>query len=132
MTPKMTSDQLEVSRVYFHLESRVVGEMEKAGIGILAGTDTPNPYVYPGFALHDELGLLVSAGLSPMEALQAATRNPAIFLGMNDSLGTIEIGKAADFVLLDADPLVDIDNTRKITAVVLAVRYSRARLWTAF
>ena len=120
MTPKMTPEQLEVSREYFRLESRIVGEMQKVGIGILAGTDTPNPYVYPGFALHDELGLLVSAGLSPMEALQAATRNPAIFLGMGDSLGTIEKGKVADLVLLDADPLVDIENTRKIDTVVLA------------
>jgi adenine deaminase len=70
--------------------------------------------------LHDELELLVSAGLTPMEALEAATRNPARFLGMSDSIGTIEKGKAADLVLLDSDPLIDIRNTRKIDAVLLA------------
>jgi imidazolonepropionase-like amidohydrolase len=120
MTPKMTEEQLAISRAYFQTESRLVGEMQRAGVGILAGTDTPNPYVYPGFALHDELELLVAAGLSPMEALEAATRNPALYLGMSDSLGTIAKGKVADLVLLDADPLTDIRNTRRIDAVVLA------------
>ena len=117
MTPKMTPQQLEISRTYFETESRIVGYMQRAGVGVLAGTDTPNPYVYPGFALHDELELLVSAGLTPMEALETATRNPARFLGMSDSIGTIEKGKAADLVLLDSDPLIDIRNTRKIDAV---------------
>ncbi|MGH9847694.1 MAG: amidohydrolase family protein, partial [Blastocatellia bacterium] len=78
----------------------------------------PNPYCFPGFSLHDELQLLVEAGLTPMEALQAATRNAARFLGMQDSLGTIELGKVADLVLLDANPLIEITNTRKIRAVV--------------
>jgi imidazolonepropionase-like amidohydrolase len=120
MTPKMTPQQLAISRAYFQTESRIVRDMQRAGVGILAGTDTPNPYVYPGFALHDELELLVSAGLTPMEALETATRNPARFLGMSDSIGTIEKGKAADLVLLDSDPLIDIRNTRKIDAVLLA------------
>jgi imidazolonepropionase-like amidohydrolase len=120
VTPKMTPQQLEISRTYFETESRIVGDMQRAGVGVLAGTDTPNPYVYPGFALHDELELLVSAGLTPMEALETATRNPARFLGMSDSIGTIEKGKAADLVLLDSDPLIDIRNTRKIDAVFVA------------
>jgi imidazolonepropionase-like amidohydrolase len=129
LTPRMSAEQLEINREYFQLESQVVGEMQRAHVGILAGTDTPNPYVYPGFSLHDELGLLVSAGLTPMEAIESATRNPAIYLGMSDSLGTIEKGKAADLVLLDADPLINIQNTQKIHAVVLAGRlFSRPAL----
>ncbi|MEP7273881.1 MAG: amidohydrolase family protein, partial [Acidobacteriota bacterium] len=69
--------------------------------------------------LHDELVLLVQAGLSPLEALQSATRNPARFLGLGDSLGTVEKGKLADLVLLSANPLIDVANTRKIDAVVV-------------
>jgi imidazolonepropionase-like amidohydrolase len=69
--------------------------------------------------LHEELSLLVEGGLTPMEALQTATRNPAEFLGRLDSLGTIEEGKIADLVLLEANPLEDIRNTRKIYAVIL-------------
>ena len=85
----------------------------------MAGTDVLNPFVFPGFSLHDELALLVDAGLTALEALQAATRNPAVFLNTIDSLGTIERGKLADLVLLDADPLADIRNTTRIRAVVL-------------
>jgi imidazolonepropionase-like amidohydrolase len=120
--PKMTPAQLATSRSYFQWQLRIVGKMQKAGVGILAGTDTPNPYVYPGFGLQDELGLLVQAGLTPMEALQAATRNPAQFLGKLDSTGTIENGKVADLDLLDANPLDDIRNTQALNAVVLGGR----------
>jgi imidazolonepropionase-like amidohydrolase len=93
--------------------------MQKAGVKILAGTDTPNPYVFPGSSLHDELELLVKAGLTPLQALQAATLRPAEYLGMAGRLGTIAPGKLADLVLLSADPLADIANTRRIEAVVL-------------
>jgi imidazolonepropionase-like amidohydrolase len=93
--------------------------MYRAGVPILAGTDTMNPQCFPGFGLHDELALLVSAGLSPLAALQAATRNAAEFMGQLDRRGTIEVGKTADLVLLDKDPLADIHNTRSIQAVVL-------------
>jgi cytosine/adenosine deaminase-related metal-dependent hydrolase len=106
----------------FQKELEIVGAMQRAGVGILAGTDTSNPYCMPGFSLHDELALLVRAGLTPMEALQAATRNPAQFMGREKDLGTIENGKLADVVLLDANPLDDIHNTRKINAVVFAGR----------
>jgi imidazolonepropionase-like amidohydrolase len=99
-------------------EDDLVGAMMRAGVGILAGTDDANPYVIPGFSLHDELALLVAAGLTTMQALQAATYNPAKFLGRLDSLGTIQAGKLADLLLLDADPLADIRNTTKINAVV--------------
>ena len=98
---------------------KLTGDLHRAGVGILAGSDTPNPKVFPGTSLHEELGLLVEAGLTPMEALQAATIQPARFLGQMGSHGTIAKGKMADLVLLEADPLADIANTRKIEAVVL-------------
>jgi imidazolonepropionase-like amidohydrolase len=97
---------------------RLVGEMARAGVGLLAGTDPPGRGVFPGFSLHDELALLVEAGLTPMQALQAATRNPALFLGLDASTGTIEPGKDADLLVLDADPLASIANTKRIRAVV--------------
>ena len=104
-------------------EKALVGRFQKAGIGLLAGTDDSNPYVMPGFSLHDELRLLVESGLIPMQALQAATLNPAKFFDQLDSLGTIEKGKFADLVLLDANPLEDIRNTTKISAVVANGRF---------
>lgn len=97
----------------------IVAEMQKAGVKILAGTDAPAPYVFPGFALHDELQLLVEAGLTPLEALQAATKSPAEFLHTAKDSGTVEKGKYSDLLLLDANPLDDIRNTRKIRAVIL-------------
>jgi imidazolonepropionase-like amidohydrolase len=103
----------------FERQLKVVGEMHRAGVRIMAGTDTTAPFLYPGFSLHDELALLVQAGLSSMQALQAATRNPAEFLGLSQSLGTVEQGKVADLILLDADPIRDIRNTQKIAAVVV-------------
>jgi hypothetical protein len=96
----------------------IVGAMQKAGVPILAGTDTGNPFCFPGFSLHDELALLVIAGLTPVEALRSATLNPAKFFGLDQTLGTIEQGKIADLVLLDANPLADIRNTQRINAVV--------------
>ncbi|HKF26492.1 MAG TPA: amidohydrolase family protein, partial [Candidatus Acidoferrum sp.] len=97
----------------------LVGQMQRRGVRILAGTDSPAPYVFPGSALHDELALLVEAGLTPREALETATRNAAEFLGTTENAGTVKPGKFADLVLLDADPLEDIRNTERIRAVVL-------------
>jgi hypothetical protein len=94
---------------------RVVKEMQQAGVKLLAGTDGR----LFGFDLHDELQELVTAGLTPMQALQTATRNPADFFGKLDSMGTVEKGKIADLVLLDANPLESIANTTKINAVVV-------------
>ena len=93
-------------------------DLRNAGVGLLAGTDSPQPFVYPGFSLHDELELLVKSGLSPLEALRAATYSPAQYLNALDSLGTVAKGKLADLVLLDANPLSDINNTRRISAVI--------------
>lgn len=96
----------------------IVGQLQRAGVPMMAGTDT-SPV---GFTLHDELALFVKAGLTPMQALQAATLMPARYLDRARELGTIEQGKLADLVLLDADPLADIHNTRKIDAVVVGGR----------
>jgi imidazolonepropionase-like amidohydrolase len=97
----------------------LVAEMQYAGVKILAGTDTPAPFVYPGFSLHEELALLVQSGMTPMQALQAATSRAAEFMGKTATQGTIEKGKVADLLLLDADPLADIHNTSRIRAVVV-------------
>ena len=94
------------------------GRLAAAGVVILAGSDIPFA-TYPGEALHDELRyLVVEAGLTPHQALAAATIAPVQFAGMQDSLGTIARGKIADLVLLDANPLTDIDNVRRIDAVM--------------
>ena len=101
-------------------EYRAVREMNAAGVPIMAGTDATAPTIFPGFSLHRDLLYLVEeAGLTPMQALQAATSKPAQFLGRSAEQGTITVGKRADLVLLDADPLQDIGNTEKIRAVVL-------------
>jgi imidazolonepropionase-like amidohydrolase len=101
----------------------ITGMLAELGVPLLAGTDYPNPYVIPGFGLHDELVLLVEAGLFPLQALQAATLNPARYLGRTHELGTVEAGNLADLVVLEANPLEDIRNTQRISAVVLNGRY---------
>ena len=96
--------------------AEMLGSMRRAGVRIMAGTDVP---LRSGVApLHEELVLLVKAGIPPMEALQSATRNPAEFRGTLRTEGTVEVGKVADLVLLFANPLVDIANTRRISAVI--------------
>lgn len=113
----------QLVRGIFSQEERMVGAMSAAGIPLMAGTDAMNPYCFPGFSLHDELGLLVESGLSPLAALQAATINPARFLRITADEGTVEPGKIANLVLLQADPLADIHNTTKIEAVWLGGQY---------
>jgi imidazolonepropionase-like amidohydrolase len=111
--------EFELRNQLFERSSQVIAKMQAAGIGILAGTDSAAPELVPGFSLHEELALLTQAGLSPMQALQAATKNPADFMGISQKQGTIEVGKNADLVLLDANPLDDIRNTEKIRSVVI-------------
>jgi len=96
----------------------LVARLQDLGVMILAGTDAGAMFDFPATDLHRELALLVGGGLTPMEALQAATLNPARFLGLDDSLGLVREGYVADLVLLDADPLEEIGNTRRIAAVV--------------
>jgi imidazolonepropionase-like amidohydrolase len=103
--------------------------LNEAGVTLLAGTDVGVPLQIPGLSLHRQLVRLVAAGLTPLEALQTATLNPARVLDLEDSLGTVEIGKLADLVLLDANPLEDISNTRRIRAVIADGRlYGRTEL----
>ncbi len=130
VTHEFNSDDLATRKRFVEKELEVVNAMHRAGIPFLAGTDTPpGVYIFPGFSLHEELQRFVAAGFTPMEALQTATLNPAKFFGIDDRLGTIEKGKLADMVLLDANPLDDIRNTQKIAAVIVSGRYlSRAEL----
>lgn len=104
-----------------HLE--LVRMMREEGVRIMAGSDFSDWGMVPGVDLHNELALLVQAGFTPLEALQAATLAPASFLGRDATLGTIQVGRAGDLVLLDANPLDDISHTRKINAVVLGGSY---------
>ena len=101
----------------------LVTEMRRAGIRFLAGSDGPDPMVVPGFSLHRELELLVDSGFTPLGALQTATLNPAMFLGLTEKYGVVEKGRIADLVLLEANPLLDISNTRKIAGVMREGKY---------
>ena len=92
----------------------LVKTMHGAGVQFMAGSDGPDPYVFPGFSLHDELEWLVKSGFTPFQALQSATFDPAVFLRKIGQYGLVEPGHAADLLLLDANPLDDIRNTRKI------------------
>jgi imidazolonepropionase-like amidohydrolase len=121
LTPLSAEDRQDLVKIV-PMMLDVVGRMHRAGVRILAGTDAPW-LVVPGFGLHDELVLLVKAGLTPADALRAATLDAAQFLGLQNSLGTVETGKFADLVLLDANPLQDIRNTQKISGVFLQGHY---------
>jgi hypothetical protein len=110
----LSEDDIRYGKKLLQKQFDVVRAMQRAGVKIMAGTDFPPERS----RLYEELALLVAAGLTPMEALESATRNPAAFVGKLDSLGTIERGKIADLILLDANPLEDIRNVQKINAVV--------------
>jgi manganese oxidase len=118
-----TEEGYQLRRRHHARKLEITGLALMIGVPILAGSDTPNAFAFPGFGLHDELALLVEAGLSPLSALQAATLNAARYLEATDSLGTVDAGKLADLVLLDANPLEDIRNTQGIAGVVLNGRY---------
>lgn len=112
-------------RRYFEHGLRLTGAAHRAGVGILVGTDT----AIGGFRYHDEMAHLVRAGLTPADVLRAATINAARYAGLADSAGSVAVGKRADLVLLDANPLADIGNARRIRAVIQGGRlYDRPRL----
>jgi len=114
----LTPEDWKNRKAVYARQLQIVTLLHTAGVKFLAGTDLSNPFIYPGFSLHDELASLVAAGFTPAEALRAATIDPARYLGATDSLGTVAVGKLADLVLLDANPLLDIRNTTKIAVVV--------------
>jgi imidazolonepropionase-like amidohydrolase len=118
---KYTPEDLLWADRLLRKEAEIVSMMQKAGIGLLAGTDLP-PESKSG-TLQDELAYMVDAGLTPMQALQAATCNAAKFLGKLNDVGSVQRGKLADLVLLNANPLENIRNTERITVVI-----SRGRL----
>jgi len=103
----------------YRRQLEIVRLLRQEGVRFMAGTDLSNPFTFPGFSLHEEMALLAGAGFTPLDALRAATLEPARFLGLADSLGTVAAGKAADLVVLDADPLADIRNVSRIHAVLL-------------
>lgn len=119
MMPDLLRDPLALRQEYFAHNLQMVGTLHRGGVPFMAGTDTaPGVYIMPGFSLHDELANFVESGFTPMESLQTATSNPARFLGIENSFGSVEPGNIADLVLLSANPLEDIRNTRKISMVV--------------
>jgi imidazolonepropionase-like amidohydrolase len=124
----LIADDLATRKSFLEKELEIVQLLHKAGVPFLAGTDTPPGVdIIPGFSLHEELQRFVAAGFTPLEALQTATLNPARFFGIEDQLGTVAMGKMADLVLLDGNPLVDIANTQKIAAVIVNGRYFSRR-----
>jgi len=121
---EMDQDPLAVREKFVAHELDIVRKMHAAGIQFIAGTDAPAGVdLLPGISLHLELQRFVAAGFTPLEALQTATVNPAKFLGKTAEFGTVEQGKMADLVLLKANPLVDIANTRTVVGVVADGRY---------
>ncbi|MBL8987117.1 MAG: amidohydrolase family protein, partial [Gemmatimonadetes bacterium] len=121
--PPFSPEALEAARFLFRKRQAVTRQLAEAGVPILVGTDAPTPGTFPGFAIHDELALLVEAGLTPLQALRGATLEAARYLGATDSLGTVAPGKVADLALLDGNPLESIAATRNIRAV-----WTRGRL----
>ena len=117
---QFTPESLELRREEFRKYQELTGVLYRAGVTLLAGTDAPEPFVCPGFSLHQELELLVESGLPPGAAINCATMNNARILKQDKNLGSIEAGKLADLVLLRDDPLKDIRNTRSISKVIRA------------
>jgi Amidohydrolase family len=120
--PNRTTDDKAQQVKLFEYRLRFVAALARAGVPLMAGTDTGTPYCFPGLSLHDELALMVRAGLSPLQALRTATVEPARFAGRSGELGTVRAGALADLVVLDANPLHDIHNTTRIDSVVVRGR----------
>lgn len=114
----MTDTPTPFNKKYTEWLTNMVGQIHRTGIDIMAGTDCPIFYLTPGRSLHEELEVLVKAGLTPLEALQTATTNPAKYFNLENELGAIKETMWADLLILDENPLNDIRNTQKINAVI--------------
>ncbi len=101
------------------LDYKMINALHNAGAKLLLGTDCGNPFVFPGWSLHEELQNFISAGLTPYEAIKAGTKNAAEHLGKSDEFGTVEVGKRADLILIDDNPLKDVSNVKKISGVMV-------------
>jgi imidazolonepropionase-like amidohydrolase len=129
LTKYRTPEYIALRKREYALMMKDFHRAQTLGVRFLAGTDITIPYTFPGFSVHDELKLFVDAGFTPLQALQTATTNPALLLGVEKSWGRVETGYTANFILLTADPLADISNTEKIDSVVLNGRLlDRAQL----
>jgi imidazolonepropionase-like amidohydrolase len=113
----------QILRRSLELQMTIVRGFQDAGVPIMVGTDAPLTFVYPGFAVHRELALLAASGLTPYEALRAATATPAAELGIAADAGTVAVGKRADLVLVDADPLADVANAARVAGVAVNGRW---------
>ena len=121
---RIAQPALSIAIKKLETELGVVQTLHKAGVPFLAGTDTPpGVYIFPGFSLHEELQRFVDAGFTPLDALQTATINPARFFGAESQFGTVEEGRFADLVMLTANPLENIANTKKIVGVIVNGQY---------
>lgn len=115
---EVTPERTALGERYLAVVKEVIGIMYEAGVPILAGTHSVLPYVFPGFDLHRELALLVEAGLSPLDAIRAASLSGARSLGLDADYGSVEVGKVADLLILDENPLEDIQHTRSVHMVI--------------
>ena len=120
---QLVPDAVTAFQAYYGLQQRLTNLLKRNGVKILAGSDLGGIWVIPGFSLHQEFHELATAGLSPLEVLQATTLNAAEFLHRETTMGTVDQGKDADLVLLDANPIVDVANLDKISAVLVNGRY---------
>ena len=114
-----SSGPIDIRRRTFERYQELTGLLHQAGVPILVGTDAPEPQVPPGTSMHHEMELLVESGMSPAEVLTSATLTNAGVLGEAQRLGSIEEGKSGDMVLVDANPLDDIRNSRRISRVIM-------------
>jgi imidazolonepropionase-like amidohydrolase len=114
---------IEQRTQFIALRRKLIKALHDGGVGFLLGSDAPQVWNVPGFSMHRELGVLVASGLTPYQALVTGTRNVAVYFGTLDRTGTIEKGKQADLVLLEANPLQDIANTSKIAGVTIGGRW---------
>ena len=126
-TASWPKESLDEAKEVFKINQEIVRILFEAGALITTGTDFPLPWITPGISLHREMQLLNNSGIKPLDVISIATRNGAEAMGILDEVGTIEIGKQADFVILSADPLKDIRNTRTIERVYLRGKLVHSR-----